>query len=227
MRFKSKTDEIGAKHLEEVAPTQGPCETPIPLRLNLAEADASEGCNADSEHHEGEFSGPSKGARLKEKQEGRKDKERVQPKILRSSILSNGGDALNDVPANSNAGKKSRKRNGVVIKTNISRRLKEPAIYNIFMVPALGNARRRKLYWTPQEEDKLKEGVWKFSTTIRKNLPWRKILEFGQHVFDVTRTPEDLKDKWKNMMAKEKNPQEVMGGRYSPKVQLKKEKLMF
>lgn len=133
----------------------------------MAEADASEGCNADSEHHEGEFSGPSKegmdinwleckfcvgclirkeenwvmfhfvyqlkkhltlAARLKEKQEGRKDKERVQPKILGSTILSNGGDAMNEVPTNSNAGKKTRKRNGVVIKTNISRQLQEPAI---------------------------------------------------------------------------------------------------
>ena len=49
----------------------------------------------------------------------------------------------------------------------------------------------------------LQEGVQKFSATGDKNLPWRKILEFGRHVFDGTRTPVDLKDKWRKMLAKE------------------------
>ena len=48
----------------------------------------------------------------------------------------------------------------------------------------------------------LQEGVQKFSNTTNKNLPWRKILEFGRHVFEGTRTPVDLKDKWRNILAK-------------------------
>ncbi|KAL2923552.1 Telomere repeat-binding factor 5 [Bienertia sinuspersici] len=63
-------------------------------------------------------------------------------------------------------------------------------------------ARRRKLPWTTQEIEMLKEGVQKFSLTANKNLPWMRILEFGRHIFDGTRTPADLKDKWKNMKGK-------------------------
>ncbi|RVW46194.1 hypothetical protein CK203_086695 [Vitis vinifera] len=65
------------------------------------------------------------------------------------------------------------------------------------------NERRKKLLWKTDEEEMLKEGVQKFSATGDKNLPWRKILEFGRHVFDGTRTPVDLKDKWRKMLAKE------------------------
>lgn len=63
-------------------------------------------------------------------------------------------------------------------------------------------ARRKSLPWTDAEEEMLKEGVEKFSTNRNKNIPWRKILEFGRHVFDGSRTPVDLKDKWRNMLAK-------------------------
>jgi hypothetical protein len=49
----------------------------------------------------------------------------------------------------------------------------------------------------------LQEGVHRFSASAKKNLPWRRILDFGCHVFHATRTPIDLKDKWKNMMAKD------------------------
>ncbi|XWS47274.1 hypothetical protein CRYUN_Cryun14cG0138400 [Craigia yunnanensis] len=70
------------------------------------------------------------------------------------------------------------------------------------MIPILGTEKRRRLHWTSEEEDMLKEGVRRFSTTPNKNIPWRKILEFGHHVFDTTRSPVDLKDKWKNIMAK-------------------------
>lgn len=49
----------------------------------------------------------------------------------------------------------------------------------------------------------LQEGVHRFSNSTKKNLPWRKILDFGRHMFHATRTPIDLKDKWKNMMAKD------------------------
>ncbi|KAE9615826.1 putative transcription factor MYB-HB-like family [Lupinus albus] len=62
--------------------------------------------------------------------------------------------------------------------------------------------RRKKLRWTVEEETALKEGVLKFSTENEK-IPWRKILEFGTRVFDKTRTPVDLKDKWRNITAKE------------------------
>ncbi|XP_044492896.1 uncharacterized protein LOC123216525 [Mangifera indica] len=65
------------------------------------------------------------------------------------------------------------------------------------------NERRKRLHWTAAEEEMLKEGVQKFSTKVNKNLPWRKILEFGHHVFDPSRNPADLKDKWRNIMAKE------------------------
>lgn len=69
--------------------------------------------------------------------------------------------------------------------------------------PTIPHARRKKLPWTAEEEEMLKEGVQKFSTTVNKNLPWMKILEFGHHVFDGTRTPADLKDKWRNILVKE------------------------
>lgn len=48
----------------------------------------------------------------------------------------------------------------------------------------------------------LQEGVRKFSSTTNKNLPWRKILEFGRHIFDDTRTPVDLKDKWRSLLGR-------------------------
>ncbi|XP_058781702.1 uncharacterized protein LOC131655918 isoform X2 [Vicia villosa] len=62
--------------------------------------------------------------------------------------------------------------------------------------------KRRRLLWTDEEEKALKEGVLKYSTE-KQNIPWRKILEFGCRVFDKTRTPVDLKDKWKNIISKE------------------------
>ncbi|KAL2483459.1 DNA helicase [Forsythia ovata] len=64
------------------------------------------------------------------------------------------------------------------------------------------NDRRKKLLWTEEEEEMLREGVEKFSAQANKNIPWRKVLEFGRHVFHGTRTPADLKDKWRNIAAK-------------------------
>ncbi|XP_021273934.1 uncharacterized protein LOC110409043 isoform X2 [Herrania umbratica] len=72
-----------------------------------------------------------------------------------------------------------------------------------FVSSKLGTEKRRRLHWTAEEEDVLKEGVRRFSSIVNKNIPWRKILEFGHHVFHSTRIPVDLKDKWKNIMAKE------------------------
>lgn len=64
--------------------------------------------------------------------------------------------------------------------------------------PPLPNVKRR-LRWSPEEEEILKEGVQLFSSNANKNIPWRKILEYGCRVFNPSRTPVDLKDKWKNI----------------------------
>ncbi|KAF8414311.1 hypothetical protein HHK36_002313 [Tetracentron sinense] len=72
-----------------------------------------------------------------------------------------------------------------------------------FSNPGFINLRRKKLHWTAEEEEMLREGVQKFSTAANKNYPWRKILDFGRHVFDGTRTPVDLKDKWRNILGRE------------------------
>lgn len=40
----------------------------------------------------------------------------------------------------------------------------------------------------------------KFSDTINKNMPWKKILEMGKGIFHTTRNSSDLKDKWRNMV---------------------------
>ncbi|CAK8571239.1 unnamed protein product [Lathyrus sativus] len=61
--------------------------------------------------------------------------------------------------------------------------------------------RRKKIPWTTEEEELIQEGVQKFGFSDSK-LPWKKILAFGSHLFeknDRLRTPQDLKDKWKNM----------------------------
>ncbi|KAI9178129.1 hypothetical protein LWI28_023078 [Acer negundo] len=43
------------------------------------------------------------------------------------------------------------------------------------------NEKRKRQHWTTEEEEMLREAVHKFSSTVNKNLPWRKILEFGHH----------------------------------------------
>ncbi|KAL4355248.1 hypothetical protein GQ457_06G027730 [Hibiscus cannabinus] len=77
-------------------------------------------------------------------------------------------------------------------------------------IPLASNGKRRPLPWTTEEVDMLKAGVRRFSLTANINIPWRKILEFGQDVFDSNRIPADLKDKWKKIMAKEE-PKSNMG----------------
>ncbi|XP_047973172.1 uncharacterized protein LOC125215704 [Salvia hispanica] len=64
--------------------------------------------------------------------------------------------------------------------------------------PAIPQLKRRKLLWTSEEEDKLKEGVHKHHHT-GFNIPWTTILEEGKLTFHPSRTPVDLKDKWRNM----------------------------
>ncbi|KAG6724785.1 hypothetical protein I3842_03G273400 [Carya illinoinensis] len=92
-------------------------------------------------------------------------------------------------------------KNKKVTASNKSRQPRESP--KKFMKMTFPNVKRKRLFWTAEEEDMLKEGVHKFSTSANKNIPWRKILEFGRHIFHTTRTPVDLKDKWKNMTTKE------------------------
>ncbi|KAF9603701.1 hypothetical protein IFM89_037464 [Coptis chinensis] len=66
--------------------------------------------------------------------------------------------------------------------------------------PAIPDSRRKKLPWSHEEEEKLEEAVKIFSVKCRENLSWRNVLEYGCHVFHETRTPVDLKDKWRNMV---------------------------
>ncbi|RWR87583.1 SANT/Myb domain-containing protein [Cinnamomum micranthum f. kanehirae] len=69
--------------------------------------------------------------------------------------------------------------------------------------PLMPHLRRTKLLWTTEEEEVLKEAVRKFSNPGQGSLPWTRIKEFGSMVFHKTRTPVDLKDKWRNIMIKE------------------------
>ncbi|XP_021746140.1 uncharacterized protein LOC110712020 isoform X1 [Chenopodium quinoa] len=78
-------------------------------------------------------------------------------------------------------------------------RHKVESIKQIQRTTTLPAARRWKLPWTAEEVEMLKEGVQKFSLATNKNISWIKILEFGRHIFDGTRVPTDLKDKWKKI----------------------------
>uniref|UniRef100_A0A1J3HHK8 Myb-like domain-containing protein n=1 Tax=Noccaea caerulescens TaxID=107243 RepID=A0A1J3HHK8_NOCCA len=60
-----------------------------------------------------------------------------------------------------------------------------------------GDRKRKRILWTQAEEEMLRVGVQKFPGF--RNIPWRKILEYGRDVFQEERVPSDLKDKWKNM----------------------------
>ncbi|MED6111274.1 hypothetical protein PIB30_051045 [Stylosanthes scabra] len=66
--------------------------------------------------------------------------------------------------------------------------------------------RRKALIWTSEEEKVLQEGVLRFSKG-NQNIPWSRILDFGRHVFDKTRTPVDLKDKWRNIKKGQRDKQ--------------------
>ncbi|KAB2619523.1 hypothetical protein D8674_015392 [Pyrus ussuriensis x Pyrus communis] len=68
-------------------------------------------------------------------------------------------------------------------------------------LPLPRRRRRLRLYWTREEEEKLKELVNSFPTT-GKNRCWKKILENGRDVFHKDRTPNDLRNKWGKMRVK-------------------------
>ncbi|GER53375.1 RING/FYVE/PHD zinc finger superfamily protein [Striga asiatica] len=78
-------------------------------------------------------------------------------------------------------------------KVDVSKRLKKPEL------PIMKLGKRKRLVWSEEEEEMLKAGVDKHLKGPSKNIPWKEILEMGRNVFDRTRTPCDLKYKWKNM----------------------------
>ncbi|KAK6131218.1 hypothetical protein DH2020_035032 [Rehmannia glutinosa] len=96
-------------------------------------------------------------------------------------------------------------------KVKPSIRLKQPQQPSVKLaIDAYGCGKCKRRFWTEREEVELREGVEKFSKEPIKN-PWRKILELGQNVFDETRAPSDLKDKWRSIVQKESNYVKVCG----------------
>nr|GMC90957.1 Myb-like protein [Ipomoea batatas] len=65
--------------------------------------------------------------------------------------------------------------------------------------PVFPQWKRKRVPWTEEEEEALKEGVAKCKSIGQKNIAWREILEFGGDRFWRGRTPMDLKDKWRNI----------------------------
>ncbi|PWA29844.1 homeodomain-like, Zinc finger, RING/FYVE/PHD-type [Artemisia annua] len=70
--------------------------------------------------------------------------------------------------------------------------------------PSLQVPQRRRVPvpWTQSEEDTLKKWVAKFtsdSNILGRGFPWSRILDLGASKFQSSRTPVDLKDKWRNM----------------------------
>lgn len=66
--------------------------------------------------------------------------------------------------------------------------------------PAFPDSRRKCLPWTHEEEEMIRKGVRIFSLRGKQKLPWGSILVHGGQVFDESRTPNDLKDKWRRML---------------------------
>ncbi|KZV23282.1 hypothetical protein F511_02183 [Dorcoceras hygrometricum] len=58
--------------------------------------------------------------------------------------------------------------------------------------------RRKRVPWTIEEEQTLKNGMERFWVDQNKIIPWKKILDYGENVFHESRTTVDLKDKWRN-----------------------------
>lgn len=64
--------------------------------------------------------------------------------------------------------------------------------------PGTPELRRKRVPWTVEEEQTLKDGIQIFYGD-HNNIPWKKILDHGENVFHESRTTVDLKDKWKNV----------------------------
>ncbi|PKA57274.1 hypothetical protein AXF42_Ash002578 [Apostasia shenzhenica] len=69
-------------------------------------------------------------------------------------------------------------------------------------IPKEPYGRRTKLIWKPEEEQLLEEALLKFPKNSDGRIQWTNILVYGRQVFHETRTPIDLKDKWRNMQRK-------------------------
>eukprot|EP00267_Zea_mays_P021311 XP_008645113.2 uncharacterized protein LOC103626481 isoform X1 [Zea mays] len=82
-----------------------------------------------------------------------------------------------------------RKRNSVHLQKRYSNPLAPPG-------------RRKKLFWTEEEEAVLREGMAKFTPQNNAQIPWILILEHGRGVFHRTRLPSDLRVKWRSMQRK-------------------------
>ncbi|AQK61415.1 uncharacterized protein [Zea mays] len=70
--------------------------------------------------------------------------------------------------------------------------------------PVARARRRRKLWWTAEEEAMLKDGMAKFSPHNDGQISWTQILQYGRGVFNIARLPCDLRVKWRNMQMKER-----------------------
>ncbi|XP_020589805.1 uncharacterized protein LOC110031099 [Phalaenopsis equestris] len=63
-------------------------------------------------------------------------------------------------------------------------------------------SRRTILVWKPEEEEALAEAMEKVPRNEDGSIAWIKILEHGRRFLHPSRTPIDLKDKWRNMQRK-------------------------
>ncbi|GAB2266988.1 hypothetical protein Dimus_001974 [Dionaea muscipula] len=72
--------------------------------------------------------------------------------------------------------------------------------------PAFPQLRRKKVPWSFDEEQMLKEGMARFTEKESNVIPWTTILEFGSSVFYKGRSAGDLKDKWRNMLKAKNSP---------------------
>ncbi|KAG0492097.1 hypothetical protein HPP92_005196 [Vanilla planifolia] len=70
-------------------------------------------------------------------------------------------------------------------------------------IPRGAPSRRAKCFWKPEEEKLLEEVMQKALNMDEGRISWKKILEDGRHIFHGSRTPADLKDKWRGILKKE------------------------
>ncbi|KAG7554009.1 Homeobox-like domain superfamily [Arabidopsis suecica] len=119
-----------------------------------------------------------------------------------SSNERNGEDVTEQVTSSAQVTSPSGKMKNQQATTKVAAKPKTVRGISFFM-----KDQRRRLLWTYEEEEMLKVGVEKFAADAKKNMPWRKILEMGAKVFHETRTPADLKDKWRNMLGARVGPE--------------------
>ncbi|KAG2687022.1 hypothetical protein I3760_09G034500 [Carya illinoinensis] len=122
-------------------------------------------------------------------------KEQIQQEVLEQEIAEPTEEPVCALDAD--AEEISGEENAKSIISNYSIRVQKQERHDTY--PASPQLRRNKVPWTAEEVEILKEGVQKFSNTNDRNIPWKKILEFGGNVFLRIRTTVDLKDKWRNL----------------------------